>query len=110
LKLVVDPVATNSFSNSLSVNIFKLYPDKEESEVSNTKLFPLITSICGLTKVFIPIVPLEFLIISTLAEVPIPTLRFGWTVRLTESPLDNPCAVDTAITEVILLTFPVNCP
>jgi len=48
LKVFVDPVEINSLLNSLSVNILNLYPDKDESDKSNTISLFLIGFISGL--------------------------------------------------------------
>ena len=49
-KLLVVPVDTNSFLNSLSVNNLNLNPSSDEWPTPKTKLLFLITSIFGLIK------------------------------------------------------------
>ena len=57
----------------------------------------------GLTWIFSV---LEFLFNLIAVEVPIPTERFGFTLSVTRSPSDNPCAEEIETTELILLNTP----
>ena len=51
----------------------------------------------------------EFLLTLTAVEVPIPTERFGSTIKEILSPAVNPCAVDIETVVVIFSTFAVFC-